>query len=265
MTPEEQIEVPRSPREMVEDALDASIMAAGVLVGDFKPLIFDIVESDDEADITMPIKVVFPEGAQSTPSLVLHEDTFLNFAEELQARYPSITPLDVAKVYVSTTVIPLIALSRLDQFNADKVDRLYDHMSHADSLEESIVARLLELGESETLARLAVMSRDEQGVCIINRYRLAMGTLSFYESVAGSEAVPSRQAVDFSVRTEQSAFAELIELPLQMRKYVKTAAALGSDTHTAEQQFFSRISDLELAMAFPMSAQEIALIASCIK
>lgn len=266
MTTEDLFEVPRQPKDLVEDALDTSILAAGIVIGNCAGAAFDIVQSERDSDIDIPIKVVFNEGLHSTPQLVLHSDAFLNYAEELQARYPSITQLDVAKLYVGATVIPLVVLSKLDQFSASKVDKLYDHMAHADSLEEKIAARLLELGnESEALARLAVIGRDESEICRINRYRLAMGALFYQESITGSEVRSHRQAIDFSDRAEQSAFAELVDLPLQMKKYVSAAVAMGADRHVAEQQFLSMISDIELATAFPMSFQELSLIASCIK
>lgn len=249
------------PMAIFENGRDISCLAIRDVFGLSGNVPYNLQFTTDESDIAMPAKLEFAK--QGEPTIKIHQEAFDEFASELFARYPAVSMQDLATIYIGATVIPHIVVSSIDPRDKKAVEALYLHMADTDVLNEELADSLLDIGEyGANIARLAFLRLDEDQILLLNRLRLSAGVLAYHESTASSVRAASREGVDFGGRLAVAFKSELKDLPVQLEAYKRSSNACGVfDDYTIENQFLDRISLVELASAFPMSPQEISVIA----
>ena len=96
---------------------------------------------------------------------------------------------------------------------------------------------------------LSLMLTDENLRCRINSLRFGIGALFISEHSRGNE--------EFAQRL-QAALHRRMELTLARRtSYITLVEGYGYNKEQAEQMFAEQISEIELAICFPMSEQEV--------
>ncbi len=228
-----------------------------------KRALFALRETDDEKYAGL-----FPARTYiDTRTIVVHNRTLSELYDNLSQNY-DISRLDLIKVYVSCGVITTLVGENISARNKRKVQHLYGLMASPESVVRSIQDTAPFI-YGETMADMlteAVLRKSEAEICEVNRLRLAIGSLNYFESLAGNEPMADRQQLDFGNRVTQTFREGLGDYLSHQESFEKIVVeALGFEQHAAQMQFQDEILPVEIAMAFPMGIDEITSFAHLIQ
>lgn len=243
-----------------QQASDIAVLATGTVADLIPKTTYTIQFTEEEQAIGFPSVLNFPDP--NTTNILVHSGSFDDFVEDLTADHPDLTREDVVKIHVAGSVIPHIFATNVDPSDTFAVGMLADYMESRDVLDASLADCLLEFGEEHTgLMREAILTRSVEEIARINRLRLAIGVLLFYEGKADFIQDGTSQSGYLGDRLAAAFRKEVARMPESFQQYKRMTLALGGDEHEARNRFFSSISHEKLACAFPMTIDEIMLVA----
>lgn len=195
----------------------------------------------------------FPAAVESNreaTTVKFHTETFAGLQDIGAVR--SIADADMVKLYVGAGLV-LCAMGKMVRpSEVMKVDRLTTIMCDLDDLTQQVrTSRLTDEDQMNTLLAIAKSSDDR--LCGINSLRFAVGVLFAAEQAAGQQ-----EKLDIL----QDTFLDEIITTLAGREtYIRfQEGVLKNDRLQAEANFAEGISDLDLAVAFPMSPSRINVV-----
>lgn len=238
----------------VNSSLDATSEVFGIDISED----YAVRLSEAEEDVCFPANIDF-----SARVVKIHKASFDAFVEETCELYPNVTYEDLAKIHIAATLIPGVIAQRISPRNGGAVNRLYDHIANTDALEVALEDPLLAIDpETKNALKLATLLKDEESAINLNRNRLAIGVVAYYESRAifGEDLFRCNRK-DFGNRVISTFRNGLGSVPTDLERYLVLARAMGVDELNIETLYHREISPFELAAAFPMDISEIMVIA----
>lgn len=257
------------------NALDTAIMTSGIIFGIKPKAVYHMEFTNEDEWIDLPVKLAHLDKGNVVikahiPSMIdryaTKEPRGSEYGMESMQEIEDIADNilffeDTAKIHIVSAVLPHMLLTSINPRDIATVKRLGYHMRSADTLLEDVSKQLTRIGEFEVRIREAILRKSEDEIAEINRYRLALGSICYYEETTGLEQQSDRECVDFSNRITSVFVERFAELPSQLDAYRKIANSLGVDDHNAEKCFMEEVSALEFAGAFPMEITEISMLA----
>ena len=162
-----------------------------------------------------------------------------------------ITGEDVARTYIGCG-ISLKTLERsISPKDVNKVDRIYTIMSDINTICEAVkTSGFKERDQKDQL--LTLMSSDEKIRCRINNLRFGVGVLLMAENARGNG--------DFVKRLSEALRNRMQMTLARKNSYISFLEGQGYDKNQAEDVFAEHITEVELAICFPMCEEEIRII-----
>lgn len=197
-----------------------------------------------------PAAVAVEPGTRK--SKVLLDANGFEQAVDLLKPIAAITPDDVYRLYLGGGVVMDLLRKAMPQREEYKIDRIYTILSSVDSLATAIRCSG-DFNEQERYdAALSLMQSDEARLCRINGLRFMTGVIIAGEAARGNE--------DFGDCITAASRVSLLATLGRKSAYVRTIRALGPSEEEAEKLFAEQVSELELALSFPMSRSEVDTI-----
>lgn len=174
-----------------------------------------------------------------------------DYEQLITATFPMhpLTDRDMAKLYVGMGMALGILSDQFYPHEEVKITRMFEIMSETGPLDQAVRCGE-DIGEQEMQdVLLSIIQSSEQRVRNINSLRLAVGCLFLGEQRNGRLDFVDKQKHDYQLALKESLMGR--------EKYIDAVMEMGKDRHRAESAFAERISDLELALCYPMTEREI--------
>lgn len=162
-----------------------------------------------------------------------------------------ITGEDVTRTYIGCA-ISLKTLERsISPKDVNKIDRIYTIMSDINTICKAVkTSSFKERDQKDQLLNL--MLSDEKIICRVNNLRFGIGVLFMAETARGNR--------DFVTRLSEALSNRMQMTLARKNSYIAFLEGHGYDKNQAEDIFAEHITEVELAICFPMCEEEIRII-----
>lgn len=247
--------VGRQEEALTFDALDDIVGQTREYVTAFfddQPALFEDgirLEVCEREDLQDRFPALIEEKLDEPSTLYFEETQFSKLVRDISARY-EVTPAKIAQLYIGCSLTTAALEHGVSPNYPAQVDRLYTVLSSTEALTTAIQCVDESFGDEERfMTTLNVMTSSEERICQINALRFAVG--AFFVAMA------KQGSTDYGDLMTESFRNTLHETLAGRAGYLKLFKALGNTKEQAERSFADKISLLELAVCFPMSAKEV--------